>query len=227
MYSLTDFQKKFIYSIISRSRKFVGHCIKDIVKTYDLDVNIDSKNYAAEVIFKVLGISGGGHFFDTDEKSSVYVKTVRCNPNLKYIETMSLRGFDYMKIIKEKWANSKLKQDISNILMIVLELPVEKVHQEEARFVTTIFHRPNPIDEEIIKNDWKEIVSMMEDEKADEINANYGRIVQVRPKAANKDDKILAPGNKMVVRSAFFIRNFYIQNILENYKLGIIKNYLV
>jgi len=167
-----------------------------------------------------LGITRGGSLYKHYKEAKINIKTIRCNPGLKVIETMSLRGYNYDEIISQKWENSKLISDTSNILIIVLELPEENSHQKEALFKTILLHKPTQKDIEIIKKDWLTIVSYIKQKKAGELVAGIGEIIQTRPKARDKKDTAVAPGNHKVVKKGFFIRTFYLQKILDNYNFN-------
>jgi len=99
--------KRFDKNIIDCSKKYWGLKISEIVDIMGSNININSKNYAAEVIYRALGVRSG----DVHEKeytlSKLNLKTVRCNPGLKPIYAMSLRGYRYTDIVHETWETKK------------------------------------------------------------------------------------------------------------------------
>lgn len=214
----------FVESLISHSKRYWGLKMRDIEKTLGLNLNRRSKSYAANVIYHALGLMERESNTKEFKNVNINIKTVRCNPGLKPINTMSLRGYRYDEIIEEEWDNSKLKSDIENILMVVLTMPRKGAAQENSILETVLLHIPTDEDMKIIENDWKTIVSLIKENKADKLTGHIGQIVQTRPKAANSQDKISAPGGHMLVKKGFFIRTEYLQGILNKYMDTILKD---
>ena len=108
--------------------------------------------------------------------------------------------------------------------MVVLTMPRKGSAQENSILETVLLHIPTNDDMKIIENDWKTIVSLIKENKADKLTGHIGQIVQTRPKAANSQDKISAPGGHMLVKKGFFIRTEYLQRILNKYMDTILKD---
>ncbi len=199
--------------------QYLGWTVGEIKNRLEIQFKKHPKNYAAYVIRKAVGITKEGNLYIQNKNAKMKVFTYRCLPGLKVKETISIGGYRYNEIINQKWENSELKINISNFILLVLELPNTKAKQEEAIFKTVLFHKPTGTDMDKIREDWSDIVDYIKTKKADDLDASVGgRIIQTRPKAADGDDKVLAPGNQRTVKRGFFIKTNYIQNILDNYK---------
>lgn len=218
MKTLLESQRNFMQIISTQSKVFVNWSIEEIENYLGTNLNEKSKNYVRNVIDRAFGIDKDGTIFSRYKKSGAYIKTVTCNPGLKAIETLSLRGFDYNKIIHKKWENSKLKDDIDNLVLVILELPELKSPKKNALFRAIIRFRPNYNDMNIIEKDWYDIVAYIKQNKANELDARVGEIIQSRPKARNSSDTAIAPGGHEVVKKGFFIKKPYLQEILDNFK---------
>jgi len=131
---------------------------------------------------------------------------------------MSFRYFDYMKIIEDDWENSTLKKEINKLLFLIFKLPKKDAPQKDAYFDSLFIHIPTTEDLEIMKNDWLTIVNMIREGKANELTGKIGKIIQTRPKARDSKVLIEAPGGYKVGRKCFFIRNNYLQKIIDDYQ---------
>ena len=85
-----------------------------------------------------------------------------------------------------RWVNSTVKKKISRILW----LPVEadgSIPLGQRRFGNPLIWSPDFQQEEILKNDWEEIMELISMGELDKISSAMGTYLQIRPKAANAD----------------------------------------
>lgn len=207
----------FIETLILHSRIYWGMKVEDIAEKLCLNLEKTSKSYAATVIYRALELGNGGKYAEEFKKAGVNIKTVRCNPGLRPIYAMSLRGYKYEDIINEEWDSSKLKEDVEKMLLIVLTLPRRGAKLAEARLETVLYHTPNDADMRTMEEDWKDIIERIREGRANELGGRIGKIIQTRPKARDSNDKIPAPGGHMLVKKGFFIRPDYFHKILNIY----------
>jgi len=215
---LTEYQKAFTSTFINYSKRFWGRTIEDIMKEYNIAYNEKKLDYAAAVMKKVLGLNKNGLFNEARKKAKIIFKTVRCDPGLKPIYAMSFNYFKYFDLIKEKWENSTLRTEISNMIFCVLQLPEKDAHQKSAIVESVFLHMPDKYYLSIFKEDWENVVKFIRNNKAKDLRGHMGKYVQPRDHGRNKKDKIPAPGGYMEKKRSFHLRTDYIEKALQDYK---------
>lgn len=203
--------------VIRRARPFLGMTVGEIHESIEPDVHYHRlfKSYAAYILNMALGVGQDKALGSGLGKAGLRLKTVRCNPGHRPIYAMSLRGFDYVRVGKVEWQDSKCYEDVSRMLIAVLTLPHKDASQEEAVLEKVFFHKPSPGDLKTMRQDWEMLSGMVRDGRAHEITGHLGRIIQARPKGINAKDTKRAPGGHELVKKAFFLRTDYLRRVLQ------------
>ncbi len=82
------------------------------------------------------------------------------------------------------WQTSYVRKKLSRVLW----LPIEGERQiplAERRIASPLLWSPSPIEEQLLKQDWEELMDLIVLGKVETITARHGQVLQIRPKAAN------------------------------------------
>jgi hypothetical protein len=117
--SVTVIKKKTIEEIvISKFEPFYNNSIDEIVKALDINLNIDAKNFYANLTNAILNIELDKKI-EEFEKADITVKTVRLKENNLPKEDISFPTFKYTEIINEKWDESEFKEILEHKFLFV------------------------------------------------------------------------------------------------------------
>ena len=82
------------------------------------------------------------------------------------------------------WETSVVRKKTSRILWLPVEID-NSIPFTQRRFGSAIIWSPSTEQEQILKNDWEEIMELISIGELDKISSSLGSYLQVRPKAAN------------------------------------------
>ncbi len=210
-----DDPSELMARIVIESMQYWGKTIDELREEFGGNSSRGAKSYAASVVYRALGLRKGEEHAKELLESGINVKTVRCNPGLRPIYAMSLRGFDYNDIITTEWEDSKAFEDVQRMLLVILLLPKRGAPQGKAILHSIIYHRPNTETLDTMRRDWLQAKRLVKAKKADKLTGAMGEILQTRPKASDGNDTVEAPGGIEVVKKGFFIRTDYLKKVIH------------
>ncbi|PHM44133.1 DNA mismatch repair protein MutH [Xenorhabdus szentirmaii] len=83
-----------------------------------------------------------------------------------------------------KWQNCHVRRKLSRVLWIPVE-GERSIPLSERRVGSPLLWSPNALEEELLRNDWEELMDLIVLGKVESITARHGEVLQLRPKAAN------------------------------------------
>ena len=147
--------------------------------------------------------------------ADIQFKTIRVEPNGKFIESISFKQIDYCEIIDEEWEDSYFYNAITSKFIFVLfkrdstaedyyldkvvfwQIPTEDYHFFEEVWTDTR--------DKIRKGDYSNFIKMAENP-----------ISHIRPHASNAEDVMCTPQGTYEKKKCFWISKNYIQEKLLN-----------
>jgi len=125
---------------------------------------------------------------------------------------------------QESWETSRLRRKLKKVLWIPIEAD-PSIPIEQRRIAAPILFSLTISLDQTLKEDWEELMEMLQLGKASELSSHQGRFLQIRPKAAHSrikkrylDDE---GETQWVVPKGFYLRTQFTRRILkESYCLG-------
>ncbi|WP_417361379.1 DNA mismatch repair endonuclease MutH [Gallaecimonas pentaromativorans] len=115
------------------------------------------------------------------------------------------------------WETSHVRQKLACVLWIPI-LAERQLAPAERVVATPLLWRPNPVQEQALRQDWEELVEQLALGHFDEISAHKGQVLQLRPKAANGRVKVQArnaEGQLVAVQpKGFYLRAHFTRQLL-------------
>ncbi|GEN44471.1 PDDEXK family nuclease [Alkalibacillus haloalkaliphilus] len=148
------------------------------------------------------------------------IRTIQLNKNYKQKENMVLEQVDFNDLIEKPWSSSYLNKKFKNTIFVFLVF----MKSNGLHFVGCKLWKMNPALVELeIKKFWERTIKIVENgvELKQENNkiknnlpkSNEHRILHVRPKAKDSQDKYQLPDGKYITKQGFWINNSYISKI--------------
>lgn len=82
------------------------------------------------------------------------------------------------------WENSHVRRKLSRVLWFPIE-GERQIPLAQRRVASPLLWSPSPIEEQLLRQDWEELMDLIVLGKVETITARLGQVLQIRPKAAN------------------------------------------
>jgi len=202
--------------LLERAVNIAGKTLQHIASLHNIPVPdklLRSKGWIGELIEISLGAT------PDFQNIGVELKTLPLNRNQQpkestYVCTVSLtenKGTD--------WDTSLVKKKLSRVLWIPVEAD-PAIPLAERRVGSAILWSPTAKQEGILRNDWQELMDMIDMGRLDQLTAQHGQYLQIRPKAANAKalrSGIDEQGEKvMTLPRGFYLRTSFTRQIISN-----------
>jgi len=209
--------------LIQRATALAGLSLNDITARFQLPMpkNLQRhKGWIGQLLEQLLGADAGSRAEPDFRHLGIELKTIPVNSRgepreTTYICTVPLlaeAGFHW----EESWLFNKLKR--------VLWIPIEGVRDiplAERRVGMPLLWVPSTTELEILKRDWEELMEMVRTGQVDEITAQIGEALQIRPKAANAQVRTEAIGSNgemfMTNPLGFYLRKSFTYRIISGH----------
>lgn len=205
----------------ARAETLSGRTLQQIATLLDEPVPPDQsrhKGWTGELLERYLGASASSLPEPDFQAIGVELKSLPVNrhgrPNEStYVCTVPLTPREL-----GNWQASAVRRKLARVLWVPVEagpgLPLP-----ERRIGTPLLWSPDREQERQLREDWEELTGMIAVGELEQITAGHGRILQVRPKAA--DGKVLRRGPatdggmNLTLPRGFYLRASFTASILE------------
>ncbi|KMY44026.1 hypothetical protein AC622_06985 [Bacillus sp. FJAT-27916] len=220
---------KHIEKIIGESwNEFIGMSLEQI--TYQLGMNYDllgGKVSLVTIVNQLVKVNNLIEINQNIEKPIVY-KTVRLKANGVPKESMSFEQIDFLKVHSENWDNSFLKRKFNEtIFCFVVFVIIDNTLYFKGY---KIWKMPNKLLETVVYNFWMHLKRILEEGvkirtvkrglktmKVNNLpNSSDNKVMHVRPKAKDSNDKTLLPDGQMITKQSYWFNASYVANILSD-----------
>lgn len=198
-----------------------GHSLAELAEQANIPVPKDlrkNKGWVGQLIEWHLGAVAGSKPEQDFKHLGIELKTIPINQLGKVLETTFVCSAPILNTSHLTWSNSNIR----NKLLKVLWVPVqgERTIPLAERVVGNGFlWSASPIQEQLLKQDWDELMEKIALGKIEEISARDGQVLQIRPKAANGKSLTEAygsEGNIIKVRPrGFYLKKSFTQSIIN------------
>ena len=202
-------------------KDLIGLTTIEIINKLKLDINSDSKNYCSLLSQNILGVIN----FNELEKAGFIIKSVRLKNNLTPKEAISFPAFRFKELVKEKWNQSSLYENLNKKFLFIFY----SIEEFSVRLNCVKYWK---IDESelldayetwsIVKNIIKSGDIVKEIKKGKRITnfpkSAKTKIIHVRPHALNANDTYILPTMdkitkcKTYTKHSFWLNTSFIKN---------------
>ena len=183
------------------------------------DKLLRAKGWVGELIEISLGATAGSLPEPDFQNIGVELKTLPLNRNQQPKESTYVCTVSLTENEGKNWGTSLVKKKLSRVLWVPIEAD-PAIPLAERRVGSAILWSPTAKQEGILRNDWEELMDMIVMGKLDQLTAQHGQYLQIRPKAANAKalrSGIDEQGDKiMTLPRGFYLRTFFTRQIISN-----------
>ena len=180
--------------LLDRAEQISGKTLQYVANLLNLDLPANmalNKGLAGELLETYLGATAGNLPEPDFQHIGVELKTIPVNHLGMPRESTYVCIVSMLPENNKCWEQSLVKRKLSRVLW----LPVEAepgIPLSMRRIGTAILWSPDAEQEQILRQDWEELMDLVLMGQLEQITASYGQYLQIRPKA--QDGKSLQTG---------------------------------
>lgn len=177
------------------------------------------KGWAGNVIETALGAAAGSKQGPDFPGLGVELKTIPVRADGKPLESTWVTTVDLLHAGALRWATSHVRNKLACVLWVPL-LAGANVAAEDRQIGSPLLWRPSAAQEAALRSDWNELMELVVLGRSEEITANLGQVLQIRPKGAKASSRVLgigADGEQTAVQPrGFYLRPAFTAQILAD-----------
>jgi len=182
---------------------------------------VHHKGWVGKLIEWHLGATGESKAQADFPKLGIELKTIPVDQQGRPLESTYVCTAPALASLHELyWEDSWLKRKLSHVLWLPLEGMRDKPIAER-RLGAPLLWRPSLDIEQVLRQDWEELLSLLFLGEPAKIRAHYGRYLQLRPKAAHSrivNTHYDSEGNLQVsTPKGFYLRTSFTSEILQHH----------
>lgn len=197
--------------VCERFDNYIGWSESDLMKHFDLKVNLEAKNRYNVICNRIMGVEG--KYIEEFVKGDIEMKTIILEHNGSLRESMSFQQIKYKEIIYEEWLSSYWYETLTKRFFIVV---FQRDEQRVPRLLKVLFWTMPHEDLAVAERFW-------ENTKANILNGDFNNFVKlsdnmichVRPKARNAQDLMETASGTFEKKKAYWLNNAYIKSIIS------------
>lgn len=181
-------------SLLSKAKSLAGYTMAELAYQAGIAVPHDlrfAKGWVGQLLEYCLGANAGSKAEQDFAHLGIELKTIPINRYGEPLETTFVCVAALTGNSGVTWLSSHVRHKLSRVLWIPIE-GERQIPLAKRRVASPLLWSPNPIEEQLLKTDWEELMDMIVLGQVENITARHGQVLQIRPKAAN--NKALTEG---------------------------------
>ncbi|QXW29026.1 DNA mismatch repair endonuclease MutH [Aeromonas sanarellii] len=173
--------------LLTRAYAMAGLTLAQLAATAGIPVPRDlrrDKGWTGQLIEWHLGASAGSRPEQDFPDLGIELKTIPVDPQGRPLETTFVCVAPLIGISGQRWEESNVRNKLSRVLWIPVEGSRE-IPVGERRVGMPLLWSPSEEEDELLRQDWEELMDMIVLGEVEQISARHGQVMQLRPKAAN------------------------------------------
>ncbi len=173
--------------LLARARALSGVCLGELAQRVGAEAPVDlrrAKGFTGQLVEQLLGASAASRAEPDFQRLGVELKTLPVNRRGRPAESTFVSTVDLAEIDRVEWAACRVRAKLARVLWVPVEgerdLPVPA-----RRLGEPLLWSPDPDQDAQLRADWEELAGVIGRGGIESLSARRGRVLQVRPKAAN------------------------------------------
>ena len=214
-------------TLMDRAEALAGYTLGELAMYADYPIPPDlkrDKGWVGMLLEYFLGATAGSKAEQDFAHIGIELKTIPIDRTGFPLETTFVCVAPLTGNSGLTWQSSYVRKKLSRVLW----LPIEGERQiplAERRIASPLLWSPSPMEDQLLKQDWEELMDLIVLGKVETITARHGQVLQIRPKAANS--KALTEGTGEFGQSIMTLpRGFYLKKdftaplLARHFKIG-------
>ncbi|WP_251358727.1 DNA mismatch repair endonuclease MutH [Kangiella sp. TOML190] len=208
-------------ALLDKAQILAGFSLGELAQQYQALVPenlLREKGWVGQFLEYLLGAESGSLAQPDFPSIGVEMKTLPIDRQGKPLESTYVSVVPLTNLHQVQWQGSVVQQKLQHVLWVPIiaekQLPIE-----QRTLAMPFLWQPSPNEQQTIQNDFEEVIETIAMGRIDTIDARFGDILQVRPKAANSKvvtDSVGRDGEMIkTLPRGFYIRPQFTAKILQ------------
>ena len=174
-------------ALLQRAHQLAGKPLAELAERFNEPLprsSINGKGWTGQLLELCLGATAGSKALPDFPDLGIELKTLPLNQHLQPKESTYVCTVPMQDNTQLQWQTSWVCQKLSRVLWVPIEAD-PTIPFAERRIGMACLWSPTPQQEAILKQDWEELMELVVLGRWEEISAEQGTYLQIRPKAAN------------------------------------------
>ena len=208
---------------MARCDALAGRNLEELARMQGLSVPTNlkrSKGWVGQLLEQCLGTTASTLPVPDFMGLGIELKTVPIDPQGRVRESTYVCTVPLTHNHGLQWETSWVRQKLAKVLWVPVEAAPE-LPLATRRVGSAILWQPSIEQVTMLREDWEELMDMVCLGQLERITSHHGRVLQIRPKAANAS--ALTPGSDsegnpiMTLPRGFYLRSRFTQQILQQH----------
>lgn len=207
--------------LLQRARALAGLSLQQLAEQFSEDIpsnTTHAKGWLGQLLEKSLGATAGSLAQPDFLQLGVELKTLPLTASGKPKESTYVCTVPLTPQQTNDWQHSWLRQKLQTVLWLPVEAD-KRIALAQRRIGCAILWTPSAEDEQLLRQDWEELMELVCLGQLDQISSHFGNYLQIRPKAANAKaltETLDAEGRPIkTLPRGFYLRPCFTQRIIE------------
>ncbi|HBO21510.1 MULTISPECIES: DNA mismatch repair endonuclease MutH [unclassified Providencia] len=173
--------------LMDRARALAGYTLGELAQMAGLPIppNLKrDKGWVGMLIEYFLGATAGSKAEQDFANIGIELKTIPIDSQGIPLETTFVSVAPLTGNSGLTWENSHVRRKLSRVLWFPIE-GERQIPLALRRVANPLIWSPSPLEEQLLRQDWEELMDLIVLGKVEAITARHGQVLQIRPKAAN------------------------------------------
>ncbi|EPU3838585.1 DNA mismatch repair endonuclease MutH [Providencia stuartii] len=173
--------------LMARAQALAGYTLGELAAYAGLPMPPDlkrDKGWVGMLLEYFLGATAGSKPEQDFANIGVELKTIPIDRNGMPLETTFVAVAPLTGNSGLTWKNSHVYRKLSRVLWFPIE-GERQIPLAQRRIASPLLWSPSPLEEQLLRQDWEELMDLIVLGKVESITARHGQVLQIRPKAAN------------------------------------------
>ncbi|EKT65152.1 DNA mismatch repair protein [Providencia burhodogranariea DSM 19968] len=172
---------------MDRAQALAGYTLGELAQYSGLPIPPDlkrDKGWVGMLLEYFLGATAGSKPEQDFAHIGVELKTIPIDRHGVPLETTFVSVAPLTGNSGLTWENSHVCRKLSRVLWFPIE-GERQIPLAQRRIASPLLWSPSPLEEQLLRQDWEELIDLIVLGKVETITARHGQVLQIRPKAAN------------------------------------------
>lgn len=178
------------------------------------------KGWIGLLLEYTLGASAGSKPEPDFPHLGIELKSLPINRQGKPLETTFVCVAPLIGLVGATWKTSHIQNKLARVLWVPV-ISERSIPIADRVVGTPFIWSPSIEEDQLLAEDWQELTNMIVLGEVENINASYGQILQLRPKAANKQARTQAINKHgqpfMTLPRGFYLKTSFTQMLLNKH----------
>lgn len=209
--------------LLTRANALAGLTLGQIAHQQNIKVpeNLTKeKGWSGLLLEQSLGASAGSKPIPDFPHLGIELKSLPIDRNGKPLETTFVCVAPLTGLVGSTWQTSHIKNKLNKVLWVPV-IAERNIPVAERIVCTPFLWSPSQEEEQLLAQDWQELIDMIVLGEVENIHGKHGQVLQLRPKAANSSAKTKAYNKHgqpfMTLPRGFYLKTSFTHQLVQNF----------